>query len=170
MSHPPPGRLAHLSHTWHAQATRLFRLLYLSPRRDRYLNLSTTTTPLPLISLTTSLSSVPLTHELESTTTITLGMVATSSEGGATTTCASARRVTAHRLWTSILALSAPFLPAAAAIAGNSNGRADAQAVLPIDAPAIPPLMPEPPAPAEHVFVSGAFHTRQSCSCTTACN
>ncbi|KAK4033190.1 autophagy protein atg15 [Parachaetomium inaequale] len=64
-------------------------------------------------------------------------------EAGAT--CSSAGRVTAQLLL-SFLALSASPLAAAA------NARSDTQLVLPIEAAPIAPLIPEPPAPAEHTF------------------
>ncbi|KAK3301947.1 autophagy protein atg15 [Chaetomium strumarium] len=60
-------------------------------------------------------------------------------------TCTSAGRVTAQLLL-SFLALSATPISAA------GNTRSDAQFVLPIDASPIAPLIPEPPAPAEHTF------------------
>lgn len=64
-------------------------------------------------------------------------------------TCTSAGRVTAQLLL-SFLALSGSPL-AAAGKAGP-----DAQLVIPVDAAPIAPLIPEPPPPAEHVFVSTA--------------
>ena len=70
-------------------------------------------------------------------------------EGRGATPCTSAGRVTAHLLL-SFLALSAS--PLAAAAAGDA--RAGAQLVLPIEASPIAPLVPEPPPPAEHSFVS----------------
>ncbi|KAH8894952.1 alpha/beta-hydrolase [Thozetella sp. PMI_491] len=60
---------------------------------------------------------------------------------GGNTRCPSAGRVTTHLL------LSFIALAASAAASG-----AGAQAVLPIDASPLPPLVPEPPGPAEHVF------------------
>ncbi|KAJ4292238.1 putative lipase atg15 [Collariella sp. IMI 366227] len=63
----------------------------------------------------------------------------------ASATCTSAGRVTAQLLL-SFLALSAfPF-------AATANGNPAAQFVLPVDASPITPLIPEPPAPAEHIF------------------
>ena len=61
--------------------------------------------------------------------------------------CSSTGRVTA-RLLLSFLALSASPIAAAA------NTKQDAQLVLPIEVAPIAPLIPEPPAPAEHIFVS----------------
>jgi lipase ATG15 len=72
-------------------------------------------------------------------------MLAKRKEEGAR--CTSAGRVTAQLLL-SFLALSASPLAAA------GHARSDAQLVLPIDASPIAPLIPEPPAPAEHTFVS----------------
>ncbi|KAH6850383.1 Alpha/Beta hydrolase protein [Chaetomium sp. MPI-CAGE-AT-0009] len=63
----------------------------------------------------------------------------------ASSTCSSTGRVTA-RLLLSFLALSAS--PVAAA----GNSKPDAQLVLPIEVAPIAPLIPEPPAPAEHTF------------------
>ncbi|KAK5664376.1 hypothetical protein OQA88_599 [Cercophora sp. LCS_1] len=60
-------------------------------------------------------------------------------------TCTSTARVTAQLLL-SFLALSA------SPVAAVANTRQDAQLVIPIDAGPIPPLIPEPPTPAEHVF------------------
>ncbi|KAK3296163.1 autophagy protein atg15 [Chaetomium fimeti] len=60
-------------------------------------------------------------------------------------TCSSTGRVTA-RLLLSFLALSA------SPIAAASNPKQDAQLVLPIEVAPIAPLIPEPPAPAEHTF------------------
>ncbi len=74
-------------------------------------------------------------------------------EGRGVTPCTSAGRVTAHLLL-SFLALSAS--PFAAAAAGDA--RAGAQLVLPIEASPIAPLVPEPPPPAEHSFVSSPWY------------
>ncbi|KAL2261904.1 hypothetical protein VTK26DRAFT_3028 [Humicola hyalothermophila] len=63
----------------------------------------------------------------------------------ASATCTSAGRVTAQLLL-SFLALSASPISAAA------DSRPDAQFILPIEAAPIAPLIPEPPAPAEHTF------------------
>jgi hypothetical protein len=73
------------------------------------------------------------------------GMVPRRREAGAT--CSAAGRVTAQLLL-SFLALSA------SPIAAAGNAGQDAQIVIPIDASPIAPLIPEPPAPAEHTFVS----------------
>jgi hypothetical protein len=73
------------------------------------------------------------------------GMVPRRRETGATRSAAG--RVTAHLLL-SFLALSASPIAAA----GNTG--ANAQIVIPVDASPIAPLLPEPPAPAEHTFVS----------------
>ncbi|KAH6624393.1 autophagy protein atg15 [Chaetomium sp. MPI-SDFR-AT-0129] len=59
--------------------------------------------------------------------------------------CTSTGRVTA-KLLLSFLALSA------APVAAVDHGGSDAQFVLPIEAAPIAPLIPEPPAPAEHTF------------------
>ena len=77
------------------------------------------------------------------------GMLPKRKAAGAT--CTSAGRVTAQLLL-SFLALSST--PLAAAAAGGA--RADAQLVLPIEAAPIAPLIPEPPAPAVHIFVSSS--------------
>jgi lipase ATG15 len=63
--------------------------------------------------------------------------------------CSSAGRVTA-KLLLSFLAVSAT--PTHAAV----NKQANQQAVLPYDPVPLAPLNPEPPSPAEHVFVSTA--------------
>jgi hypothetical protein len=62
--------------------------------------------------------------------------------------CTSAGRVTA-KLLLSFLALSA------SPVASAGSSRQDAQLVLPIEAAPIPPLILEPPKPAEQTFVSG---------------
>ncbi|KAK4161852.1 hypothetical protein QBC43DRAFT_322900 [Cladorrhinum sp. PSN259] len=66
----------------------------------------------------------------------------------ASATCTSAGRVTAKSLLVSFLVAATPIF------AANNHQRQDAQLVLPIDAhnPITPPLLAEPPEPAEHVF------------------
>ena len=132
-----------------SRATRVFRL----PKHTS-LNIPPTTLQRPWSSPrqhTTSLSShSPTTsysdrRRLISTSTAP-GMLPRRKGAGAT--CTSAGRVTAQLLL-SFLALSASPLAAAA-----GTSRADAQLVIPIDAGPIAPLIPEPPAPAEHTFVS----------------
>ncbi|KAK4226682.1 autophagy protein atg15 [Podospora fimiseda] len=66
----------------------------------------------------------------------------------ASATCTSAGRVTVKSLLVSLLVAANPIF------AANNHQRQDAQYVLPIDAhnPITPPLLAEPPKPAEHVF------------------